>query len=461
MRGLGLSTLRHGLLVVATFWAAEVVDAQTSPRPGTRKPHPPKLSFLENADLKIGVDLMLGGAITYLAPSRRGENVINSFDLGRQIQMSYYSGPVPFSVGDKHPPKHWRHLGWNPIQTGDDYGYPSQVVKHENDGKTLYVQCVPMIWPLPNEPAECLFENWITLEGQAAHVRCKLTMKRSDRTQYPAYSQEMPAVYANAPYHRVMTYTGEKPFTKDALTQIVRGKRNPGDWPWTAFSATESWAALVDKNDWGIGVWNPGCLRFNGGFVGRPGVGGAHDNATGHLAPHRPEILDHHLVHEYSYTLFLGSLTEIRSFVVSRSKKALPSWRFTKDRQGWHFRNAEDAGPPNQGEWKIHAKADDPQLLSPAIFWHATDAPKLKIEAAFHTTESLARVFFETWREAGFPEKHSLPFPIQGDGQFRTYEVDLSRSEHYRGGMLGLRIDPFERKAVNQFVRVREIRLEK
>jgi len=77
------------------------------------------MSYLDNGTIKLGIDLNRGGAITYLSPAKEDKNVVNSFDFGRQIQMSYYAGPVPFVVGDKEPAKHWRHLGWNPIQTGD------------------------------------------------------------------------------------------------------------------------------------------------------------------------------------------------------------------------------------------------------------------------------------------------------------------------------------------------------
>ncbi len=49
------------------------------------------MGYLDNGSLQIGVDLSKGGAITYLAPAG-GSNLVNSYDLGRQIQMSYYSG---------------------------------------------------------------------------------------------------------------------------------------------------------------------------------------------------------------------------------------------------------------------------------------------------------------------------------------------------------------------------------
>lgn len=54
------------------------------------------MAYLENSRLKLGVDLSLGGAVTYLSDEANGgKNMINSYDWGRQIQMSYYSGPRP------------------------------------------------------------------------------------------------------------------------------------------------------------------------------------------------------------------------------------------------------------------------------------------------------------------------------------------------------------------------------
>src|SRR4051812_45885470 len=99
------------LVLVAAIAASVPADP---PRP----PNRPRTSFLDNGTLRLGVDLDVGGAITYLSLSGKERNVVNSWDWGRQIQMSYYSGPVPFVVGAKRPAKHWQHLGWNPIQAG-------------------------------------------------------------------------------------------------------------------------------------------------------------------------------------------------------------------------------------------------------------------------------------------------------------------------------------------------------
>jgi len=84
----------------------------------TGQPAPPaeNISYLDNGVIRLGVDLRLGGSITYLAESRNKVNMINSHDWGRQIQMSFYSGPQPFAPNGKQPAKTWAGLGWNPIQ---------------------------------------------------------------------------------------------------------------------------------------------------------------------------------------------------------------------------------------------------------------------------------------------------------------------------------------------------------
>ena len=89
--------------------------------------------------------------------------------------------------------------------------------------------------------------------------------------------------------------------------------------------ATENWAAHVDEDDWGLGVWHPGVFRFSGGFAGKPGQAGPQDSPTGYLAPHRQEILDHNLRHEYEYILILGKLDAIRRASTRRPSAPPPA----------------------------------------------------------------------------------------------------------------------------------------
>jgi hypothetical protein len=391
-----------------------------------------RMSFLDNGTVRIGVDLEIGGTITFLARSHGGENLINSHDLGRQVQQSYYSGPSPF--GKPHPG--WKNWSWNPIGSGDAYGHPARVVEHKNDATALYVKTIPMQWALNNVPGECTFETWITLERNAARVRNQLVNHRSDHTQYPAHDQELPAVYTIGKLHRLFSYTGNRPFEKEPLIQI----RNSGP-PWSYWHATENWAALVNDREWGLGVIHPRAYSFVGGFHGKPNSGGPGDDPTGYIAPLRKEILDHNIVYKYQYLLVLGSLEEIRARAMAeRINDARPDYHFSRDRQHWILQNASDGGFPLEGGWPIKTGANGGHLIGPEQWWHAEEMPSVFIRAACKTHPIQAAIL---WSEpgAGFGADRRVEFAIQPDRPMRTYQVHLAASPRYRGTITGLRLD--------------------
>jgi hypothetical protein len=136
---------------------------------------------------------------------------------------------------------------------------------------------------------------------------------------------------------------------------------------WTAFAATEHWAALVDDDEWGLGVIHPDVVRFLGGFSGKPNTGGPDDNPTGYIAPVRQEILDHNIVYEFRYTLVLDNLANIRKEAYKqRPKSAVPVYHFASDRQHWWFLNAEDTGYPIKGHLRLKVEKNDPQMYGPS-----------------------------------------------------------------------------------------------
>lgn len=402
---------------------------------------PRRLAYLDNGILKIGVDLDRGGSIGFIADAKKGRNVVNVHDLGRWIGQSYYAGPKSF--GTAHPA--WKDWPWNPVSAGDVYGNASKLLEKTNDGKTLYVKSIPMQWALKNVPGDCTFETWITLEGRTVLVRNRLTNHRKDERQYPALDQELPAAYTVGKLHRLMTYTGNNPFADKPLTEIPNRPAKDGRPQWTTFFATEHWAALVDDEDWGLGVIHPDIVRFVGGFAGKPNTGGPDDDPTGYLASVRQEILDHNIVYEYRYRLLLDTLANIRKeALIQRPKSPVPDYRFAKDRQHWWLVNANDRGFPLKDCWRLNVEKNDPQMIGPEGFWHAKDAPTIFIRAAYQTTNKTAELFWETTDRPGFRTDQSVRVTIVPDGKFRTYEVDLSSSATYRGTMRRLRFDPIE-----------------
>jgi hypothetical protein len=417
-----------------------------------------RVKYLENGIVRIGVDLSIGGAITYFADKEKGINMVNSHDWGRQIQMSFYSDPRPFEPDGKKPMERWKGLGWNPIQSGDVYGNRSKVIDFSNDGETLYVKCIPMHWPLDNQPVECTFETWIQLEGATAKVRSRLNNLRSDTTQYRARSQELPAVYTNGPWYRLITYKGPHPFSGDELTEIPIKDKKPGEFPWSRFQATENWAALVDKDGHGLGVWNYGSSKFLGGFHGKPGRGGPKDGPTGYIAPLHDDILDHNIQYEYSYRLIAGTIEEIRGFVYENSPGPVTRFDFASDRQHWIYQNASDSGWPVRDGLQVKLDQDQPRLLSPLGCWNADDYPAISITAAFKTDEPRA---FLQWKqfdpEARSPK--SVAFKIVPDGKLGTYKIKLKGKPGYEGVVGQFILQPSKRGGGDNFITLRKFEL--
>ncbi len=436
-------------LLAATSHSA--ASAQSAPvRP------PDKVVYISDGQIRLGVDLDLGGAITCFQRIG-GRNMVNSHDWGRQIQMSDYSGPVPYEPNGKMPEPSWAGLGWNPIQSGDAFGNRSKVISFTKQGQSLTVKCIPMHWPLNDVPGHCTFTSTITLRANAAIVHCVVALNRQDLTAYPARQQELPAVYTNGPWYRIFTYAGDKPFTHAPLS------REPSVFLWRSWLATEHWAALVDTDNRGLGIWEPSAMQFSGGFAGKPGAGGPHDNPTGYLSPNQLEILDHNIVYRYQYTLIAGTTDQIRQYVYSHTRDAergaLPRYTFAHSREHWSYFNATDTGWPIKGELHVLPQTNNPQLIGPLNLWQASDAPVLLLRAAFKGGTGTARIFYRPMSQPGFTAADSLQFAVKSDGKYHTYRISLANAPGYSGAMISMRLDPYENGATGSWIGLREIEL--
>lgn len=420
-----------GQLLVAAF----ITTATAAPPPLPA----PKMTFLDNGEVKIGMDLSLGGAVTYISSKTHPANIINSADLGRQIQMSHYSGPWPFEVGDRKPRKEWAGLGWNPIQTGDCFNNPSKVLEHRNDGRELYIKCIPMQWPLSNVPGDCVFETWTTLNGPVIQMRYRSTNHREDTKNYGPCPQELPAVYTISKLSRLMSYTGEKPFTGDALTHVTNNWRS--GWPWTRFLGTERWAALVNDKNWGLGVFKEDGGEFHGGVYGDGRSDDPKDGSTSYVAPIHRENFDHNITYEHRTTFVVGTLEEIRSRCNAMASRTLPAWHFDRDRQHWTLRNGTDAGFPLNKEWRIKVGAAKPHLERDTQFWRAEAAPTLVLKLAHAGEIPAIRVFWRRLDDANFDDKKSAILPLNPDAKSHSYQLKLADSPEYRGLITALAIE--------------------
>ena len=418
---------------------------------------PAATSSLDNGTVRITVDLAQGGGIVAFHPTGQTSNsTINTYDRGRNCQQSYYSGPSQFlPAGTTQNPK-WNPWPWNPVQGGDCYNNGSGTMSWSNDGTTLYVKSRPKQWALQNYDADCIFEQWITLNGSVATVQNRLINGRSDTTQYEAMDQELGALYTWSKLTELWTYKGTQPFTGGALTQIP--KTAP---PWAYFRATEGWAAYTASSGskLGVGILVRGNCSFIGGFAGTLNSGTQSSANTGYIAPLRREVIDHNIVHDFTYQLILGNLADIRNYAVSQQANLKPNFFFRGTRAGWTYQVASDSGYPIPADHlRVNVNTGDPQMWGPECSFQAAEVPKLYIRAAYHcATDSTktAELFWE--RENGTSPVSGTqrqPFTATNDGQLRMYTVDLSTNANWTGQISRLRFDPVPSGSADDYVEV-------
>ena len=414
------------------------------------------LQSLDNGTVRITVDLDQGGGIVaFHLTGRPQESVINTYDRGRNCQQSYYSGPSQFKPAGTTQNANWNPWPWNPVQGGDNYGNGSATLSWSNDGTTLYVKSRPKQWALQNYDADCIFEQWITLNGSVATVQNRLINGRSDTTQYQAMDQELGALYTWRALGELWTYTGTQPFTDGALTQIP--KTAP---PWAYFRSTEGWAAYTMSNGskWGVGIFVPGVCSFIGGFAGSTTSGTQSSPNTGYLSPLRREVIDHNIVYDFTYHLILGNLADIRNYAVSQQPDLKPNFFFRGTRAGWAYKIATDSGyplPPDR--LRVNVNAIDPQIWGPECSFQAADVPRLYIRAAYHCAggNKTAQLFWE--RENGaspMSEDQSQRFTATNDKQLRIYTVNLSTNSYWTGQISRLRFDPVPSGVGSDYIEV-------
>ncbi|MBQ8409074.1 MAG: hypothetical protein IJY39_09460 [Clostridia bacterium] len=388
------------------------------------------LVFIENEHIRIGANLSLGGALTHLSEIG-GKNMINSYDWGRQVQMSFYNHPIPFVPDGYQMSERWKHIGWNPIQSGDVYRHRSQVIDYHADDHEIYVKCIPMHWPLDGFAGECTFEVWYRLDGYCVNVCSRLNNARPDKTQYEARWQELPAVYTNGEWYKGVSYVGKKPFTGDEVTELVTKDDGLG-YPWLQFYPTENWSALVDDNNYGLGIYIPTTSFSKIGFwvAENKGFGGVRDRQTGYVAPFAPEVLDHNIVYSYDYSLIVGQLDFIRKTANEMDKQAdRRHFSFEHDRDHFYYHNIVDQGFPTGGYLDFDFDKGS-EFKSPAVFFDNQKCKQIILDAEFEgqITGEIVLKLYEGLddRHWGKTADHLLPFAIEGAGKRALHAIDIS-----------------------------------
>lgn len=266
----------------------------------------PKRIDIGNGAVRIGADLLWGGAIDFLSlDDEEQRNVVNRHDTGRLIQQSYYGIDYTdaFYLGRPAP--------WNPVQGGDQFQNRSKIIDYSTEGNEIYIKAQALDWARENELTEAYLESFITLEDNVAKLVSRIVYFGT--LKHPSRDQELPAVYVIPELSHFVTYNGEAPFTNDPnlywQTDYI--------WPDMAKKyMPEYWSAWVDDNHWGVGVYTVDVdFHLAGGY--RHGQGenagfGDMADATNYIAPVAIKKIEQFVPFEYTTYLVLGDLQDIR-----------------------------------------------------------------------------------------------------------------------------------------------------
>ncbi len=273
---LGVDTLPEARIHLATIKAADWV-------------------FIDNGEIRLGICKSAGAGIGWLSRSGSPENLLNHWDDGRFIQQSYY-GKKDGSLWGKKP---WT---WNPVQGGDCQGHAAKVLELSSDKTTIHARIRPRNWAGGEMLPNCEMEETIRLEGAVAVVGFGFRYWGTE--VHPIRSQEVPAAFVNPAYSTLVIYGGDQPWTGGPLVRLLPG------WPNESRKISEGWAAWVNDQNTGVGIFSPiakelTCYRF--------GSSPKSAGACSYSAPLVKFAITPGMHFEYNLALTLGTPEEIRA----------------------------------------------------------------------------------------------------------------------------------------------------
>lgn len=259
--------------------------------------------YLDNGQLRLGVNESAGSVIGWFSLSGEAKNLLNTFDVGRYVQQSFY--------GDKDG-SDWNGKPWtyNPVQGGSWKNVPAVLLESRQEDGVYYAKTQPRHWASGALLNEVTMEQWLKLEGAEAVLKFRMTYEGT--TTHRARHQELPALFVDASLETLVVCAADEEAWKQApLTRLQ--PRFPNEYA----KVSEPWAAWVNGKDEGIGILFPGtteltCYRVRQGHA---------QADCSYLAPIRTLALTPGLVVEYEVALAIGAVNDLRERFAKRIKE--------------------------------------------------------------------------------------------------------------------------------------------
>lgn len=409
---------------------------------------------IQNGRIKVVRDLNAGGAITEVREYVNGawtQNYVNNYDLGRQLPITFYSGPHPYNPEPtatyyKPPPPHeFYDMGYNPIETGNWINQSSTIDAYGYDGTTYYIRGRARNFPTANYITGFTFERWMRLVGtNIVRNWYKITWNRGSdsvpsATRYPAENGETPILYGNlAAAWRTAYHNGSGVVTVDQRSVA-------GNYPATLTG--EPWMAAVNDSNRGIGITGPdnwrvqGALHYNynAGSVGEFSFDALYmtNLITTNMNPTGTQY--------FMFDVVVGTVDEIRSAAslhpVATPANNLPNWSFANGHQGWvAFNGLLNTEANGQGASVIDIQKNNVEFQSRPTLFRAQDMNTIYIKMK---NESGTDNLLFGWRKPGQNDGMVAPeiaFTCPRNGQYNTIVFNLNGNANWSGNISLIKI---------------------
>lgn len=260
--------------------------------------------YIDDGSLKLGTALSHGGAIRHIEKLNAGVveyideegnvriepnildtsglelisdevNLVNIFDLGREIQQSYYAmvteengyAPTEEILYDAY-------LRYNPVQAGSAGDKESQIIDYKVTDKEIYVKVRPTEWFFDNILSDSYMENryYFDLPGVVIAYNRFVNFSQFTGMETTAITpQEMPAAYVVQPLNYFYCETTFGKIKDPNLSPVPTSTEKIGlfdgvtsDYFYHLRSedVVGSWAAFVNDKSFGLGMYMPGVEYY-------------------------------------------------------------------------------------------------------------------------------------------------------------------------------------------------------
>jgi hypothetical protein len=203
----------------------------------------------------------------------------------------------------------WNGKAWrfNPVQGGSWKGVPATVLEKKETKDSLYVKTRPRQWASGVEVDDVTFEQWLSIEGGLARLKYRMTF--TGASEHKLTHQELPAVFVMPRYDTLVFCEKGSPAWSGA--PLVRRQPGPPDSKDAIVRFSEPWAAWVDAEGQGLGVYFP-HTDFATTYRVRNSGADAIANCS-YIAPLQTFALKPGLVFKYEAVLAIGTVDQIRA----------------------------------------------------------------------------------------------------------------------------------------------------